>query len=156
MMMMITLKSEFVVDTALHSARTRASIGVDICVLLGPSDLPATHIFAKQNLARAPNSQWKKVRSVSRALGTSNVLGTESCGVDGVGVGVGVGVAVDRPLPLLLRRSISVSRAVIIIASVKLNCLRGRGANELWRQLAWLRGHTGFAPEYPKCMLLLF
>ena len=111
-MVVITLKSEFVVDTALHSARTRASIGVDICVLLGPSDLPATRIFAKQNLARAPNSQWKKVRSVSRALGTSNVLGTESCGVDGVdGVGVGVGVAADRPLPLLPRRSISVSRA---------------------------------------------
>ena len=152
--MMIKLKSEFVVDTALHSARTRASIGVDICVLLGPSDLPATRIFAKQNLARAPNSQWKKVRSVSRALGTSNVLGTESCGVDGVGVGVGV--AADRPLPLLPRRSISVSRAVIIIASVKLNCLRGRGANELWRQLAWLRGHTGFAPEYPKYMLLFY
>ena len=154
-MMMITLKSELVVDTALHSARTRASIGVDICVLLGPSDLPATHIFAKQNLAPAPNSQWKKVRSVSRALGTSNVLGTESCGVDGgVSVGVGVGVAVDRPLPLLLRRSISVSRAVIIIASVKLNCLRGRGANELWRQLGWWRAHTGFVQEYPKSMLL--
>ena len=152
--MMITLKkSERVLDTALHSERTHASIGFDICVLLDPSDLPATHIFVKQNLAGAPNSQWKKVRSVTRALGTSNVLGTESCGVDG---GVGVGVAVDRPLPLLLRRSISVSRAVIIIASVKLNCLRGRGANELWRQLAWLRGHTGFAPEYPKCMLLLF
>ena len=61
-MMMITLKSEFVVDTALHSARTRASIGVDICVLLGPSGLPATHIFAKQNLARA---------RVSRVVGTS-------------------------------------------------------------------------------------
>ena len=164
--MMITLKSEFVVDTALHSARTRASIGVDICVLLGPSGLPATHIFAKQNLARA---------RVSRVVGTSYKFAMEKSAKRIAGswhlqcsrhgklrcrrrrcrrVGVSVGVAVDRPLPLLLRRSISVSRAVIIIASVKLNCLRGRGANELWRQLGWLRGHTGFAPEYPRCMLL--
>ena len=155
-MMMIKLKSEFVVDTALHSARTRASIGVDICVLLGPSDL----LYCDPHFCEAKfgaSSKFAMEKSAKRIAGSWHL----QCSRHGKlrcrrrrRCRRGRRGGSTSSSPPSARRSISVSRAVIIIASVKLNCLRGRGANELWRQLAWWRGHTGFAPEYPRCMLL--